>query len=90
MNYISYLGVKMTLELLSKEIQKLRKEKKWSQEDLEKYSGITKRTISKIENGFIDEVGIKKVNMILELLDMEFSLRPKGRPKTLEELQNEK
>lgn len=90
MNYISYLDAKMTLELLSKEIQKLRKEKKWSQEDLEKYSGITKRTISKIENGFIDEVGIKKVNMILELLDMEFSLRLKGRPKTLEELQNEK
>lgn len=90
MNYISYLGAKMTLKLLSKEIQKLRKEKKWSQEDLEKYSGITKRTISKIENGFIDEVGIKKVNMILELLDMEFSLRLKGRPKTLEELQNEK
>lgn len=56
---------------------------------IQKNSGITKRTISKIENGFIDEVGIKKVEIILDLLDVEFSLRPKGRPKTLEELQNE-
>jgi len=80
----------LTLEELGKQIKTLRKEKKWSQDDIEQYSGITKRTISKIENGFIDEVGIKKVEMILDLLDMEFSLRPKGRPKTLEELQNER
>ena len=67
----------------------LRKEKKWSQDNMEQYSGITKRTISKIENGFIDEVGIKKVDMILDLLNYELSLRQKGRPKTLEELQDE-
>ena len=80
----------MTLEELGKQIKTLRKEKKWSQDDMEQYSDITKRTISKIENGFIDEVGIKKVEIILDLLDMEFSLRPKGRPKTLEELQHER
>lgn len=80
----------MTLNALGLEIKKLRKERKWSQHDLEKYSNITKRTISKIENGFIDEVGIKKVEILLNLLDMELSLRPKGRPKTLEELQDER
>jgi len=80
----------LTLKKLGNEIKTLRKEAKWSQNDLEQYSGITKRTISKIENGFIDEVGIKKVETILDLLDMELSLRPKNRPKTLEELQNEK
>jgi len=79
----------LTLEELGKQIKTLRKEKNWSQADMEQYSGITKRTISKIENGFIDEVGIKKVETILDLLDMEFSLRPKGRPKTLEELRDE-
>lgn len=79
----------MKLDELGKEIKVLRKEKNWSQDELEKYSGITKRTISKIENGFIDEVGIKKVEIILNLLGVEFALRPKGRPKTLEELQNE-
>jgi len=80
----------MKLDELGKEIKLLRKEKNWSQDDLEKYSLITKRTISKIENGFIDEVGIKKVETILDLLGVEFSLRPKGRPKTLEELQDER
>ena len=80
----------MTLKELGCEIKSLRKSKQWSQNDLESYSGITKRTISKIENGFIDEVGIKKVESILDLLGYEFSLREKGRPKTLEELQNER
>ena len=80
----------MLLEDLGSEIKRLRKSKQWSQDDLEKYSGITKRTISKIENGFIDEVGIKKVETILELLGYEFSLREKGRPKTLEEIQYER
>ncbi len=80
----------MGLEKLAKEIKKLRKEKNWTQDDLEKYSGITKRTISKIENGFIDEVGVKKVEIILDLLGVEFALRPKGRPRTLEDLQYER
>ncbi|MEA2047910.1 MAG: helix-turn-helix domain-containing protein [Campylobacterota bacterium] len=80
----------MDLYALGQEIKKLRQHKKWSQDTLEQYSGITKRTISKIENGFIDEVGIKKVSMILDLLGMELSLRPKGRPRTLEELQDER
>lgn len=79
----------MTLNELGKEIKSLRKSKNWSQNELEKYSGITKRTISKIENGFLDEIGIKKVETILDLLGMELSLRQKRRPKTLEELQDE-
>lgn len=80
----------MTLQELGLEIKLHRKAKKWSQNDLEEYSGITKRTISKIESGFIDEVGIQKVETILDLLGFEFALREKGRPKTLEELQNER
>lgn len=80
----------MTLEKLGHEIRLLRKSKKYSQDDLERYSNITKRTISKIETGFADEVGIKKVNTILDLLGMEFCIREKGRPRTLEELQDER
>ncbi len=80
----------MTLQELGFEIKKLRKEKRWTQDDMEQYSNITKRTISKIENGFVDEVGIKKVEILLDLLGVEFSLRPKGRPKTLEELEDER
>ncbi|MDQ7059821.1 MAG: helix-turn-helix domain-containing protein [Sulfurimonas sp.] len=80
----------MTLIELSNKIKSLRKEKKYSQDQLQAFSSITKRTISKIENGFVDEVGIKKVETILDLLGYEFSIRPKNRPKTLEELQDER
>lgn len=80
----------MTLEQLGVEIKALRKYNKYSQQDMEQFSGTTKRTISKIENGFIDEVGIKKVDTILDLLGYELSIRPKARPKTLEELQDER
>lgn len=80
----------MNLQELGFEIKTLRKQKGWSQDTMEQYSGITKRTISKIENGFIDEVGIKKVETILDLLGVELHLRAKGRPKTLEELEDER
>lgn len=80
----------MDLKDLGQKIKELRKSKNISQANLEEYSNITKRTISKIENGFIEEVGIKKVETILDLLGYEFSIRLKDRPKTLEEWQDER
>jgi len=80
----------LTLTELSNEIKSLRKEQNYSQADMQEFSHITKRTISKIENGFIQEVGIKKVENILDLLGYEFAIRPKNTPKTLEELQDER
>jgi len=80
----------LNLKDLGQKIKELRKSKNISQANLEQYSNITKRTISKIENGFIEEVGIKKVETILDLLGYEFSIRLKDRPKTLEELQDER
>ncbi len=80
----------MKLDELGIKIKNIRKERGYSQLNLEDFSGITQRTISKIDNGFIDEVGIKKVNLILDLLGYELCLRAKDRPKTLEELQDEK
>lgn len=79
----------MNLEELGYKLKELRKEKNLTQEQLEEYSNITKKTISKMENGFMDEVGIKKVETILDLLGYEFSIRLKNRPRTLEELQDE-
>lgn len=79
----------MNLEELGFKLKELRKEKNLTQEHLEEYSNITKKTISKMENGFADEVGIKKVETILDLLGYEFNIRLKNRPRTLEELQEE-
>ena len=70
-------------------IKKSRKSKNYTQANLAKYTGMSTNTIKKIEAGFIDEVGIKKVESVLELLELELCVRPKGRPLTLDEL-NEK
>jgi transcriptional regulator with XRE-family HTH domain len=80
----------LNLDELGLKLKELRKEKNLTQEQLEEYSNITKKTISKMENGFYDEVGIKKVETILDLLGYEFSIRLKNRPRTLEELQDER
>jgi transcriptional regulator with XRE-family HTH domain len=76
----------MSLHIISHTIKTTRKAKKWTQVDIAEYSGVAINTIKKIEAGFIDEVGIKKVELILDLLELELSLRPKGRPLTLDEL----
>jgi transcriptional regulator with XRE-family HTH domain len=79
----------MRLDEIGFLIKKNRKAKKLTQAELAEYSATGINTIKKIEAGFLDEVGIKKVEFILDVLDLEFSLRSKGRPLTLEEL-NEK
>ena len=56
----------MNLVDLGMFVSNARKRKKWTQDDLENYSGITKRTISKVEQGLISEVGIKKIEKILD------------------------
>ena len=79
----------MLLDEIGFFVKRNRKAKKWTQADLAEYTATSINTIKKIEAGFVDEVGIKKVEAVLEILDLEFSLRSKGRPLTLEEL-NEK
>jgi len=63
-----------------------RKIKQYTQAKIAEYAGTSINTIKKIEAGFIDEVGIKKVESVLELLELELCIRPKGRPLTLDEL----
>ena len=79
----------MLLDEIGFVVKRNRKAKEWTQADLAEYATVSINTIKKIESGFVDEVGIKKVEAVLEVLDLEFSLRSKGRPLTLEEL-NEK
>lgn len=70
-------------------IKKSRRSKNYTQANLAEYAGTSLNTIKKIEAGLVDEVGIKKVESVLELLDLELCLRPKGRPLTLDELNDE-
>lgn len=77
----------MSLMHLSETIVNARKKKGWNQTEAAKYAGISLNTYRRMEDGFIDEVGITKVNEVLEIFGLEMTLREKGRPLTLEELQ---
>lgn len=77
----------MSLMHLSETIVHARKKKGWNQTEAAKYAGISLNTYRRMEDGFIEEVGITKVNEVLEIFGLEMAVREKGRPLTLEELQ---
>ncbi|WP_243056097.1 helix-turn-helix domain-containing protein [Pseudomonas sp. BP01] len=71
---------------LGKLIKKLRKDAGLSQAQLAQRHGMSRATISGIENNSIPEVGIRKVAAILEGLGYELTAMPKRRRRTLDEL----
>ena len=74
---------------IGKQIKQARKLRKLSQSDLAKTFGMSRTTIGQIENGTVQEIGIRKIMRLLEYLDLELRVRPRGRPPTLEELREE-
>jgi transcriptional regulator with XRE-family HTH domain len=70
-------------------IRQLRKAAGLSQSQLAQRHGMSRATISGIENNTIPEVGIRKVAAILEGLGYELTAIPKRRRKTLDELKSE-
>lgn len=79
----------MQLMEIATAIKNRRKDVGYTQVNLAKFASTSINSVKKIEAGFLDEVGIKKVASVLDILDLEFCIRPKGRPFTLDEL-NEK
>lgn len=77
----------MSLMHLSQIIINARKKKGLNQTEAAKYAGMSLNTYRRMEDGFIEEVGITKVNEVLEIFGLEIAVREKGRPLTLEELQ---
>jgi transcriptional regulator with XRE-family HTH domain len=69
-------------------IKNLRKQAGLSQSDLAHRHGMSRATISGIENDTIPEVGIRKVAAILAGLGYELTATPMRRRKTLDELKS--
>lgn len=78
----------MLLEI-GKHIRTARKKNKTSQAELAKSLGMSRTTIGQIENGTIQEIGVRKLIRILEYLNLELRVRQGGKPPTLDELRNE-
>jgi transcriptional regulator with XRE-family HTH domain len=74
---------------IGREIRQARKNRKVSQSDLAKSLGMSRTTIGQIENGTVGEIGVRKLIRVLEFLGLELSVRPAGRPPTMEELREE-
>lgn len=87
MTNILIIWIMMSLKTLCETIIKHRKKNRWTQSDVAKYAGISLNTYRRIEEGLIEEVGITKVDQVLDIFELEMVVREKGRPLTLEELQ---
>lgn len=68
------------------EIRQERKRRKISQAKLAKDLAMSRTTISQIESGIVQEIGVRKLIRILEYLNLELRVRPAGAPPTLDEL----
>ena len=75
---------------IGEEIRTERKRRKISQEKMAKDLGMSRTTISQIESGAVQEIGVRKLIRILEYLHLELRVRPAGMPPTLDELRGER
>jgi transcriptional regulator with XRE-family HTH domain len=65
----------MNLEDLGKAIRQARKQKHWTQADLGEQLGMSRATVSAIENGTVNEIGIRKVMALCSLLGLELQVQ---------------
>lgn len=74
---------------IGEHIRSERKRRKMTQAELASLLGMSRSTISQIESGTVQEVGVRKLIRILEVLGLELRIRPAGAPPTLDELRSE-
>ena len=65
---------------ISAQIKRLRKQKKWSQQQLAEFSGLDRTTIGALERDDYSDIGIRKVQRVLQLLDKSLALIDSGLP----------
>lgn len=80
----------MNLQELGSTISIARKKFKLTQAELAKNAGIARATLSLIENGGVNEIGITKIIRLCELLNLELTTKEKTTRSTLPQLLLEK
>ena len=81
MNNLNSVG----LSSVSQQIKTLRKQKGWSQQFLAQLSGLDRTTIGTLERDDYTDIGIRKVQRVLQLLNKSIAIVDIGLP-TLDEL----
>jgi transcriptional regulator with XRE-family HTH domain len=74
------------LNAISEQVRAMRKQKGWSQQKLADLSGLDRTTIGAFERNDYSDIGIRKVQRVLELLGKCLALTDMGLP-TLDDLQ---
>ncbi|MBN1849869.1 MAG: helix-turn-helix transcriptional regulator [Deltaproteobacteria bacterium] len=74
---------------IGEQIRQARKARRLTQAEVAKALGMSRTTIGQIENGTIQEIGVRKLIRVLEYLGLELRIRTAGRPPTLEELRED-
>jgi transcriptional regulator with XRE-family HTH domain len=74
---------------IGKQIRQVRKSRKISQAEVAAALGMSRTTVGQIENGSVQEIGVRKLIRLLEFLRLELRVRPAGHPPTLEDLREE-
>lgn len=74
---------------IGQHIRQTRKKRHLSQAQIAKALGMSRTTIGQIENGTVQDVGVRKLIRVLEFLSLELRVRNAGSPPTLEELREE-
>lgn len=82
--------LKMDLVEIGQLIATARKKLKLTQGALASMAGIGRTTLSLIENGMINEIGINKIITLCQLLSLEIVIKDKSSRPTLQQLLAEK
>jgi HTH-type transcriptional regulator/antitoxin HipB len=78
-----------TLTTIGAAIATARHAAKQSQAELARSLGMSRATISGIENGTVKEIGVRKLIALCASIGLELTVRTKGRRPTLQELRAE-
>ena len=78
------------LNRIGNQVREARKGQGLTQAALAAEAGISRTTLSLLESGMVQELGIRKVIRILDRLGLELTTRPEGAPPTLEEIREER
>ncbi len=78
-----------TLTTIGATIALARRAAKHPQAELARSLGMSRATISGIENGTVQEIGVRKLIALCASVGLELTVRQKGRRPTLQELRAE-
>lgn len=76
----------MNLTELGNTLAIARKKRKLTQENLAQQARIGRVTLSQIENGIVNEIGVNKIIRLCELLGLELTIKEKNTRPTLQQL----